>query len=75
MDRLIDNPDQRLASDINAFTDTALSLSLVLLSSATDLVSFSGDPFPRPPTTHLPWRRDPRSGPPRRPSAAAPPRP
>lgn len=42
MDRLVDNPDQRLTSDINAFTDTALSLFLVILSSVTDLVSFSG---------------------------------
>eukprot|EP00877_Chromochloris_zofingiensis_P002340 jgi/Chrzof1/12106/Cz06g21170.t1 len=39
---LIDNPDQRIANDIRTFTDTALSLSLTLLNSLIDLVSFSG---------------------------------
>lgn len=38
----VDNPDQRLTSDIASFTDTALGLSLTLLNAAVDLVSFSG---------------------------------
>ena len=41
-DNKVDNPDQRLTSDIAQFTDTALSLSLTLLNAAVDLVSFSG---------------------------------
>ncbi|KXZ47018.1 hypothetical protein GPECTOR_38g255 [Gonium pectorale] len=38
----VDNPDQRIASDVATFTDTATSLSLTLLNAAIDLVSFSG---------------------------------
>lgn len=38
----VDNPDQRISSDVSAFTDTALSLSLTLLNAFIDLVSFSG---------------------------------
>jgi ABC-type uncharacterized transport system fused permease/ATPase subunit len=41
-DKTVDNPDQRLTSDIASFTDTALGLSLTLLNAAVDLVSFSG---------------------------------
>ena len=39
---VVDNPDQRLTSDISAFTSTSLSLSFTLLTSLVDLVSFSG---------------------------------
>lgn len=35
-----DNPDQRIAEDLNQFTSYALSLSLGLLSSVVSLVSF-----------------------------------
>jgi putative ATP-binding cassette transporter len=35
-----DNPDQRIAEDLNRFTDTSLSLSLGLLSSVVTLFSF-----------------------------------
>ncbi len=38
---LVDNPDQRISADIRAFTDTAVSLSVVVLNSIIDLVSFS----------------------------------
>mmetsp|Transcript_7310 Transcript_7310/g.17664 ORF Transcript_7310/g.17664 Transcript_7310/m.17664 type:complete len:821 (+) Transcript_7310:19-2481(+) len=38
----VDNPDQRISSDVVAFTDTALTLSIALLTSALDLISFSG---------------------------------
>eukprot|EP00892_Ulva_mutabilis_P009083 jgi/Ulvmu1/6547/UM003_0181.1 len=38
----VDNPDQRLTSDISAFTSTSLSLSFTLLTSLVDLISFSG---------------------------------
>ena len=38
----VDNPDQRISSDVASFTDTALSLSLTLLNALIDLVSFSG---------------------------------
>ncbi|KAG2432912.1 hypothetical protein HXX76_008642 [Chlamydomonas incerta] len=38
----VDNPDQRISSDVANFTDTALGLSLTLLNAAIDLVSFSG---------------------------------
>lgn len=41
-ERVIDNPDQRINSDIGAFTSTALGFVLTLLNSAVDLVSFSG---------------------------------
>ena len=36
-----DNPDQRIAEDINEFTTTTFALGLGLLSKATSLVSFS----------------------------------
>ncbi|MBV9518004.1 MAG: ABC transporter ATP-binding protein/permease, partial [Hyphomicrobiales bacterium] len=36
-----DNPDQRIADDINQFTTTTFALGLGLLSKATSLVSFS----------------------------------
>jgi putative ATP-binding cassette transporter len=36
-----DNPDQRIADDINLFTTTTFSLGLGLLSKATSLVSFA----------------------------------
>ena len=35
-----DNPDQRIADDLNRFTDTSLGLSLGLLSSVVTLFSF-----------------------------------
>jgi ABC-type uncharacterized transport system fused permease/ATPase subunit len=38
----VDNPDQRIASDVRSFTDTCLSLALTLLNAGVDLVSFSG---------------------------------
>jgi vitamin B12/bleomycin/antimicrobial peptide transport system ATP-binding/permease protein len=38
----IDNPDQRLAEDINTFTSTSLILLLSILSSVITLVSFVG---------------------------------
>ncbi|MEW5304061.1 MAG: hypothetical protein WDW36_006696 [Sanguina aurantia] len=38
----VDNPDQRVSSDIRGFTDTAINLSLTLLNAVLDLVSFSG---------------------------------
>lgn len=39
---VVDNPDQRLTSDINQFTASSLSLAFTFLTSAVDLVSFSG---------------------------------
>ena len=39
---VVDNPDQRLTSDINQFTSTSLSLAFTFLTSLVDLVSFSG---------------------------------
>jgi len=38
----LDNPDQRIADDIRAFTTTALSFTLILLNSLLAVVSFSG---------------------------------
>ena len=38
----IDNPDQRLNSDVGAFTATALGFGMTLFTSAIDLASFSG---------------------------------
>jgi vitamin B12/bleomycin/antimicrobial peptide transport system ATP-binding/permease protein len=38
----IDNPDQRLAEDINSFTSTSLTLLLSILDSVITLVSFVG---------------------------------
>eukprot|EP00871_Galdieria_phlegrea_P001997 jgi/Galph1/2799/GphlegSOOS_G1486.1 len=37
----VDNPDQRIAEDIRAFTNTSLQFILTLLISSIDLVSFS----------------------------------
>ncbi|KAK9814036.1 hypothetical protein WJX73_009771 [Symbiochloris irregularis] len=39
---LVDNPDQRISSDIRQFTESALGFALTLLNAAIDLVSFSG---------------------------------
>lgn len=39
---LIDNPDQRIVDDLNAFTGTALGFSLALFNATIDLISFSG---------------------------------
>ncbi|MBM7061542.1 ABC transporter ATP-binding protein/permease [Pseudomonas sp. UL073] len=36
-----DNPDQRLAEDLNSFTDSTLNLSLGLIRNVVSLVSFS----------------------------------
>lgn len=38
----VDNPDQRLTSDINNFTSTSLSLLFTVVTSVVDLASFSG---------------------------------
>jgi ABC-type uncharacterized transport system fused permease/ATPase subunit len=38
----LDNPDQRITSDVAQFTGTTLSLSMTLLNSSVDLISFSG---------------------------------
>jgi putative ATP-binding cassette transporter len=38
----IDNPDQRIAEDIRAFTTTTLSFTLILLNAILAAVSFSG---------------------------------
>jgi putative ATP-binding cassette transporter len=40
--RGMDNPDQRIADDLNAFVDLTLSLALGLLSAVVTLVSFVG---------------------------------
>jgi ABC-type uncharacterized transport system fused permease/ATPase subunit len=37
----VDNPDQRLTEDVNAFTATSLTFGLTVLTSIFDLVSFS----------------------------------
>ncbi len=39
---MLDNPDQRIASDVSQFTSTTLSLTMTLLNSSIDLISFSG---------------------------------
>lgn len=36
-----DNPDQRIAEDLRAFTQTSLQLLMTAITSALDLVSFS----------------------------------
>lgn len=40
-DTVVDNPDQRIAQDLNSFTTESLAFSLTLLVSAIDMVSFS----------------------------------
>lgn len=40
-DGKVDNPDQRIAQDLNSFTTESLALVLTLLVSAIDLASFS----------------------------------
>ena len=42
LDRGTDNPDQRIADDLNIFVDLTLTLSLGLLSAVVTLVSFVG---------------------------------
>jgi len=42
LDKGTDNPDQRIAEDLNIFVDLTLSLSLGLLSAVVTLVSFVG---------------------------------
>ena len=42
LDKGTDNPDQRIADDLNAFVDLTLSLALGLLSAVVTLVSFIG---------------------------------
>ena len=39
--KVLDNPDQRIAEDVRAFTRSSLSFALTLLRSAVDLASFS----------------------------------
>lgn len=41
-DPTIDNPDQRIADDINAFTQKSLSFLLVLVNAVFQLLAFSG---------------------------------
>ncbi|RJR40776.1 MAG: ABC transporter ATP-binding protein/permease [Desulfobacteraceae bacterium] len=38
----LDNPDQRIAEDIRAFTTTTISFVLILLNSALTVIAFSG---------------------------------
>lgn len=38
----IDNPDQRIAEDINAFTRTSLTFLLIILGAVIDVIAFSG---------------------------------
>jgi len=42
LDKGTDNPDQRIADDLNAFVDLTLALGLGLLSAVVTLVSFIG---------------------------------
>src|ERR1044071_2178042 len=42
LDRGTDNPDQRIADDLNIFVDLTLTLSLGLLSAVVTMVSFVG---------------------------------
>src|SRR6185295_17642413 len=42
LDKGTDNPDQRIADDLNAFVDLTLTLALGLLSAVVTLVSFVG---------------------------------
>jgi len=42
LDKGTDNPDQRIADDLNAFVDLTLTLALGLLSAVVTLVSFIG---------------------------------
>lgn len=39
---LIDNPDQRIVDDLNAFTGSALGFALALFNATINLISFSG---------------------------------
>eukprot|EP00667_Euglena_gracilis_P003660 EG_transcript_3672 len=39
---LIDNPDQRITSDVSQFTATSLGFFFTIFSSVTDLISFAG---------------------------------
>jgi putative ATP-binding cassette transporter len=39
--REVDNPDQRIAEDVKAFTSFSLQLFLTIVTSIIDLVSFS----------------------------------
>src|SRR5919201_1711059 len=41
LDRGVDNPDQRIADDLNLFIDMTLSLAIGLLSAVVTLVSFT----------------------------------
>lgn len=40
-EKTVDNPDQRIADDINTFSSTSLTLFMSVFSSAIDLVNFS----------------------------------
>src|SRR4249920_1857250 len=42
LDKGTDNPDQRIADDLNAFVDLSLTLALGLMSAVVTLVSFFG---------------------------------
>jgi len=41
-DKNIDNPDQRISQDVNAFTTSSLSFSLIFLGAFIDVISFTG---------------------------------
>jgi len=41
-DSKIDNPDQRIAEDVNVFTQKSLNFMIVILGSLIDLAAFSG---------------------------------
>ena len=38
----IDNPDQRIADDINSFTQQSLYFSMILLGAVLELMAFAG---------------------------------
>ncbi|MBN1500909.1 MAG: ATP-binding cassette domain-containing protein [Spirochaetes bacterium] len=40
--KIIDNPDQRIAQDINNYTSVSLSFLLIILGSIIDIIAFSG---------------------------------
>ena len=46
----LDNPDQRIQQDAASFTDVSLDLSIKVITSVIDLVSFSGILYSHAPT-------------------------
>ena len=59
----LDNPDQGIQQDAASFTDVSLDLSIKVITSVIDLVSFSGILYSHTPTpfrascTHTPTLR------------------